>query len=186
MSFFQVQLLRQMTGAASIHEMDEFWSVVNAVKAAGPAIKNASYILAVDETPLPSCNEIPVNAANGSKILQYLIKHNGGSVNPEALIGCAIRFGYREYPDFQDPITGGPQIGLSIKEIEPYDNTTGEPMLFDQTPESLPDWVTDKEPTKAELKRAQLRERLARKTADAPPFDAKPSPAPAPKKKAKK
>lgn len=161
MGFFQVQLFRAMH---SDDVLDPFFVVVNKVKPAPKNVENAAYILEVDETPVPGCDEIAINATNGARILQYLLR-NHKDANPEHLVGCAIQFGFREYPKFVDSETGKPQIGLAVIEIEPYDLDSGlESMKWDLNPQDTPDPWDPEQPaelTMAQKKRAQLQARLA-------------------------
>lgn len=162
MGFFQVQLFRAMH--ADEGSLDPFFVVVDKVKPAPKNVKNAAYILEVDETPVPGCNEIAINATNGARILQYLLR-NHKDANPEHLVGCAIQFGFRQYKDFVDPATGEPQIGLAVIEIEPFDLNSGlESMKWDLNPVDEPDpWAAEApaELTPAQKKRAELKARQA-------------------------
>ena len=111
-------------------DMLDFFGVVESVKESLRSM-NAAYVLVLDETPVAGCNEVPVNSTNSGRIVRFLLSAYGND-DLSNLIGCAVYFRLRSYPDFVAP-DGQPTVGLEISAIEPADDAS-KTMRFDQPP----------------------------------------------------
>lgn len=139
-------------------ELTGFLTVIEGVKAAPAAVRNAAYIFQVDQTPLDGCNEISINATNNLKVIKFL-EATYGSDELKNMEGAAVTWRIREYPDFADE-NGQPQRGLEIAIIEPYDENLPLMRFDDSTiATQSPAEPKPKAKTLAELKRERLNAR---------------------------